>query len=429
MKHQNVVMTLISFLILGLVSSCGSKGGGGSASSGKGQLVGAGNRPAWRETVPYGMVTVPNGTVTLGLSDQDVTFELTARPKQVSIHGFFMDATEITNNEYRQFVNYVKDSIAHTILEHFNQNGAEEESLTGNMPIDWKQKIDYRNQEVLNQLSAMYYPADQWINGKREMDPSKLVYKYDYVKMKNAAFGKFNRNKDRKQYVKSEAVDVYPDTMVWIRDFTYSYNEPMTRQYFSHPAFDNYPVVGVRWEQANAFCHWRTEMLESYLKTKKKSMIDPFRLPSEHEWEFAARGGKKNAPYPWGGPYTRNHKGCLLANFKPVRGNYQDDGAFYTVRADAYFPNDYGLYNMSGNVAEWTSSQFYENSYTFVHDMNPDMKYDHSKLDNETMKRKVIRGGSWKDVAFLIQCGTRSYEYADSAKSYVGFRCVTSTLK
>jgi gliding motility-associated lipoprotein GldK len=203
----------------------------------------------------------------------------------------------------------------------------------------------------------------------------------------------------------------------------------MTRQYFSHPAFDNYPVVGVRWEQANAFCHWRTEMLESYLKTKKKTMIDPFRLPSEHEWEFAARGGKKNAPYPWGGPYTRNHKGCLLANFKPVRGNYQDDGAFYTVRADAYFPNDYGLYNMSGNVAEWTSSQFYENSYTFVHDMNPDMKYDHSKLDNETMKRKVIRGGSWKDVAFLIQCGTRSYEYADSAKSYVGFRCVTSTLK
>jgi gliding motility-associated lipoprotein GldK len=275
----------------------------------------------------------------------------------------------------------------------------------------------------------MYYPVDQWINGKREMDPSKLVYKYDYVKMKNAAFGKFNRNKDRKQYVKSEAIDIYPDTMVWIRDFTYSYNEPMTRQYFSHPAFDNYPVVGVRWEQANAFCHWRTEMLESYLKTKKKTMIDPFRLPSEHEWEFAARGGKKNAPYPWGGPYTRNHKGCLLANFKPVRGNYQDDGAFYTVRADAYFPNDYGLYNMSGNVAEWTSSQFYENSYTFVHDMNPDMKYDHSKLDNETMKRKVIRGGSWKDVAFLIQCGTRSYEYADSAKSYVGFRCVTSTLK
>jgi gliding motility-associated lipoprotein GldK len=297
------------------------------------------------------------------------------------------------------------------------------------MPIDWKQKIDYRNQEVLNQLSAMYYPADQWINGKREMDPSKLVYKYDYVKMKNAAFGKFNRNKDRKQYVKSEAIEIYPDTMVWIRDFTYSYNEPMTRQYFSHPAFDNYPVVGVRWEQANAFCHWRTEMLESYLKTKKKTMIDPFRLPSEHEWEFAARGGKKNAPYPWGGPYTRNHKGCLLANFKPVRGNYQDDGAFYTVRADAYFPNDYGLYNMSGNVAEWTSSQFYENSYTFVHDMNPDMKYDHSKLDNETMKRKVIRGGSWKDVAFLIQCGTRSYEYADSSKSYVGFRCVTSTLK
>jgi formylglycine-generating enzyme required for sulfatase activity len=118
-----------------------------------------------------------------------------------------------------------------------------------------------------------------------------------------------------------------------------------------------------------------------------------------------------------------------MANFKPVRGNYQDDGGFYTVRADSYFPNDYGLYNMAGNVAEWTSSAFYENSYTFVHDMNPDMKYDHNKLDNETMKRKVLRGGSWKDVAFLIQNGTRSFEYSDSSKSYIGFRCVTSALK
>jgi formylglycine-generating enzyme required for sulfatase activity len=112
----------------------------------------------------------------------------------------------------------------------------------------------------------------------------EFILVYDYLKYKQAAYAKFNRNKDRKQYVKSEAIEIYPDTMVWIRDFTYSYNEPMTRQYFSHPAFDNYPVVGVRWEQANAFCHWRTEMLESYLKTKKKTMIDPFRLPSEHEW-------------------------------------------------------------------------------------------------------------------------------------------------
>ena len=84
---------------------------------------------------------------------------------------------------------------------------------------------------------------------------------------------------------------------------------------------------------------------------------------------------------------------------------------------------------MAGNVSEWTVTAYYENTYSFVHDHNPDIKHDHSKLDNESMKRKVIRGGSWKDVAFYIQNGTRIYEYADSAKSYVGFRCISSMLK
>jgi hypothetical protein len=99
--------------------------------------------------------------------------------------------------------------------------------------------------------------------------------------------------------------------------------------------------------------------------------------------------------------YVRNSKGCLLANFKPGRGNYPEDGGLYTVKADAYFPNDYGLYNMAGNVAEWTSSAFYENAYSFIHDLNPDIRYDAKGSDPEAYKRKVIRGGSWKDVMFL----------------------------
>jgi formylglycine-generating enzyme required for sulfatase activity len=69
--------------------------------------------------------------------------------------------------------------------------------------------------------------------------------------------------------------------------------------------------------------------------------------------------------FPWGNYYLRNKKGCLMANFKPGRGNYPEDGGFYTVRADAYWPNDYGLYCMSGNVAEWTSSIYYEAATIF----------------------------------------------------------------
>ncbi|MCE2961991.1 MAG: SUMF1/EgtB/PvdO family nonheme iron enzyme [Chitinophagales bacterium] len=423
MKRLSFFESVLCILcVASLFVSCG----GGSSN---GQLTGVQHRPGWRTEIPYGMTTVPTGTLVLGSSDQDVTFELTARPRQVTIGGFYMDETEITNNEYRQFVQYVIDSNDRTILQLFVQNNNAEEVTAGNPPIDWKKKINYKDPEVNNQLSAMYLSQDQWINGKREYDLSKLVYKYDYLSYKSAASSKNSRNKDRRQHVKQKPVTVYPDTLVWTRDFTYSYNEPFTRNYYSHPAFDNYPLVGVTWDQANAFSYWRTNMWNQYRTSRGRPEVEVFRLPTEFEWEYAARGGKKNTPYPWGGPYTRNHKGCLLANFKPTRGNYQEDGGFKTVRVDSYFPNDYGLYNMAGNVSEWTVSAYYENTYSFVHDHNPDIKYDHTKLDNETMKRKVIRGGSWKDVAFFIQNGTRIYEYADSAKSYVGFRCITSMLK
>jgi gliding motility-associated lipoprotein GldK len=128
--------------------------------------------------------------------------------------------------------------------------------------------------------------------------------------------------------------------------------------------------------------------------------------------------------FPWGNYYLRNKKGCLLANFKPGRGNYPEDGGFYTVRADAYWPNDFGLYCMAGHVAEWTSSIYYEGSYNFQHDMNPDVRWNAKDDDPPRMKRKVIRGGSWKDVGYYLQTGTRAYEYQDTAKSYIGFRCV-----
>ena len=83
---------------------------------------------------------------------------------------------------------------------------------------------------------------------------------------------------------------------------------------------------------------------------------------------------------------------------------------------------------MSGNVAEWTSSAFYENSYAFIHDMNPDIRYDAQENDTPADKRKVIRGGSWKDVYHFLQTSTRTFEYQDTTKSYVGFRCALTFM-
>ena len=154
-----------------------------------------------------------------------------------------------------------------------------------------------------------------------------------------------------------------------------------------------------------------------------------YRLPTEAEWEYAARGGLSGAKYPWGGPYTRNKKGCFLANFKPLRGNYISDGGFTTVPVGTYEPNGFGLYDMAGNVAEWTGDAFDESAYQVTHDLSPYYQITAKKSDNKILKRKVIRGGSWKDIAYFMQCGVRTYEYADSARSFIGFRTVRTRIE
>jgi formylglycine-generating enzyme required for sulfatase activity len=113
-----------------------------------------------------------------------------------------------------------------------------------------------------------------------------------------------------------------------------------------------------------------------------------------------------------------------------MRGNYMADGGFHTVTIDSYNPNNYGLYCMAGNVSEWTSNAFDESAYNFSHDMNPDYVYEPTDAEKDVpaLNRKVIRGGSWKDVSYFCQTGSRSYEYQDTSKCYIGFRCVMSYL-
>ena len=291
--------------------------------------------------------------------------------------------------------------------------------------IDWKKAstIKWGDKATIEKINQMIVEPDNRIFGRKEIDPTKLVYHSETFDLKEAATAA-NEGKPRSLFIRKKDVKVYPDTLVWIRDFSYSYNEPMTKRYYSHPAFGNYPVVGVNWVQATVFCEWRTHFLNAHLEAKHLATESDFRLPTESEWEYAARGGRSQSMFPWGNYYLRNKKGCLLANFKPGRGNYPEDGGFYTVRADAYWPNDFGLYCMAGNVAEWTSSFFYEGSYNFQHDMNPDIRWNAKIQIPLRMKRKVIRGGSWKDVGYFLQTSTRTYEYQDTAKSYIGFRCV-----
>jgi sulfatase modifying factor 1 len=416
----NRALAIIIILAFVFLSGCKMLGKGkkGKDLPADGQLYGVEPSRNWRLPKPPGMVYIPPGTFHMGPSDEDVNFAYTARNKQVSISSFWMDATEITNNEYRQFTNWVRDSIA------AKQMGFIKAGTDGTEVIDWKKAktIKWGDKAVMEKVDAMILTPDNRIFNKKEIDPTKLVFHSEIFDFKEAA--KSPKGTQRSKFIVKKDLQIYPDTLCWVRDFAYSYNEPMAKKYYSHPAFGNYPVVGVSWKQATAFCEWRTQYLNGFLESKKRMTESDFRLPTEAQWEYAARGGRSQSPYPWGGPYLRNRKGCLLANFKPGRGNYPEDGGFYTVRADAYWPNDFGLYNMAGNVAEWTSSLFYEGGYNFQHDMNPEVRWNAKDSDPPRMKRKVIRGGSWKDVGYYLQTSARTYEYLDTAKSYIGFRCV-----
>lgn len=439
MKKFIALIAIVSFLF-----SC--------SSNDRGELVGAKGKK-WHPEKPYGMTLVPGGAFTMGQTAPDIFAVNDAPTKTVTVRSFYMDETEITNSEYRQFVNWVRDSIVrrklailaddvgatpgdggigeYSFMDQQNEEmtpyqeymynnyyGLGDDYYEGrqiNKDIDlvWSTS-EYPDEYYAEVMDTMYLPSEESYNGIRTLDVTKLKFQYTYMDIQAAAR---NRGSKRSDHIIREELPIYPDTTVWIRDFNYSYNEPMHNDYFWHSAYDNYPVVGVTWKQAKAFCAWRTMYKNEYQKQRGRGQVPSFRLPSEPEWEYAARGGIDGGVYPWGGPYTKDDRGCFLANFKPLRGDYAADQALYTVEADAYEPNGYNLYNMSGNVAEWVHSSYEPSAYDFMSSMNPTV----NDMENQ---RKVVRGGSWKDVGYLLQVGARDYEYADSARSYIGFRTV-----
>ncbi|MFN8208115.1 MAG: SUMF1/EgtB/PvdO family nonheme iron enzyme [Bacteroidales bacterium] len=183
------------------------------------------------------------------------------------------------------------------------------------------------------------------------------------------------------------------DTLKW-RD-KLSYNEPYVQFYHNHPAYSNYPVVNVSHEGARLFCAWLTEQYNTNPKRKFKKVL--FRLPTEQEWITAARGGDSLAIYPWQGKDLTDKSGKQRCNYKRETGGnsgmegQQYDHADITAPVNSYWKNNFGIFNMSGNVAEMID------------------------------EKGIAKGGSWNENKEYLKIDAQ-YRYDGSAQTSVGFR-------
>lgn len=471
MKKSSLLLLPIATTLLVAAGSCAS----GNYRAAGGEVTGVGGT-SWIEPTPYGMVLISRGSMQTGPQNPDSAWNLAANPRGMSVDGFWMDETEITNSKYKQFVFWVRDSIIRERLADPAYGGNEEfkieEDKEGNPVkphLNWNKAIPWRNpnEDEARAIESVYRTNP--ITGARELDPTQLNYRYEVYNHTEAAKRKHRLDPKTRVYntdlptptqlpiiskdtayindeqeivrqtitraltgdydfLNTYIVNVYPDTTAWVNDFDNAYNEPYVRLYFSHGGYSEYPVVGVSWEQANAFAAWRTEFLRKSLG-KEGVYIEPYRLPTEAEWEYAARAGVNENMYPWEGDLTMSDdRGCFYANFKPQEGNYVKDGHLITSRVGTYAPNDFGLYDMAGNVSEWTSTAYAESIDKLTSDLNPEYRYNAAIEDPYKMKRKIVRGGSWKDVAHNIRSDIRMWEYQNEQRSYIGFRCVRSQI-
>ncbi|MCQ2196591.1 MAG: SUMF1/EgtB/PvdO family nonheme iron enzyme [Bacteroidaceae bacterium] len=469
MKIKTIIMMAIMAVSIALTACMGSQS---SAMALGGEVTGSRGQ-AFNEPAPFGMVAVHKGSLKVGM-EADSLWGLQLPSRDISVDGFWMDEHEVSNSKYRQFVYWVRDSIIRERLADPAYGGDETYKIEVDkddnpLPVprlNWSKPIPRRpNEEEERAIESVYvyHPID----GTKMLDASQMNYRYEIYDYAAAAQRRYRLNAEERDlntdhavsnevpmiskdtawiddngkivrqtitrplsgpydFLNTYIVNIFPDTTCWVNDFRNADNERYLKLYFSSPIYDDYPVVGVTWEQANAFCQWRTDFLMKGLGGAAKN-IQRYRLPTEVEWEFAARG-KEGNPFPWENADVKSDKGCFYANFKPDRGNYTKDGSLITSRCGIFSANSNGLYDMAGNVAEWTSTIYTEAGVESMSDMNPELKYNAALEDPYRLKKKSVRGGSWKDPESMIRSAWRSYEYQNQPRSYIGFRCVRSMV-
>jgi formylglycine-generating enzyme required for sulfatase activity len=305
-------------------------------------------------------------------------------PRISTNQSFYISRVEVTNKEYRDFVQHIKDSTAHSLLQHFKE---------GSFLIDWSQPINWEDPL----LESIMLSPDERILGRYEINSDKIIYEFEYSGQ-------------------TETITIYPDTLVWLRDFSFSNNEQQAKYYFSNNMYDNHPVVGISLKQAIAFCQWKSDQINKLLNQTGNEYRVLIRLPTNTEWEAAANDDNiKEKIFAPGKSYHSNFGNIKDNNGFIIKG-FQDDGYFYTSPVNSYSAGAYGLYNMKGNVAEWTSTSRDEV-------LNGEVKSEKQKT------YYVVKGGAWNSIPFYLQTGVCQFFSLEATHSFIGFRYVVYVVK
>jgi formylglycine-generating enzyme required for sulfatase activity len=311
---------------------------------------------------PKGFVFIDDGSFKyhqnsfhLNPLDKDTSLLMNFVERRITLSSFFIMQTEVTNKEYRAFTDWVRDSIGLSLLDEKYPN---QDYRKKDGKLNWKRRKAVADSiyTCLKQEMTIENATTKTI----EIDAQKINYGYN---AKIDAIGlRYSNNK-------GEKLNIYPDTLCWEKE-GWSY----IKHYFNNKVYDNFPVVGVNYNQACAYGFWKTDMEEG----AKMS----YRLPTEAEWEYAATVFRNEYPqldvrqnsFPWKHGQVVDKKGFHLANFgaindehgfqeksfteiwpKKLRKKHGIFNQFYTTPVKSFPSNDFGLYDMAGNVAEWVS--------------------------------------------------------------------------
>lgn len=354
---------------------------------------------------PKGFVYVKGGTITVPNAENwekspaDSLLLLNDWRARLTVQSVFLSSYEVTNKDYRQFVQWVIDSIG---LSAMAQKDPTFYSNTTTKSLNWK-----RVKEMNTQDHPAYTADNNKTFGKKELNTSLLRY----------------RMMDG-----SGDVAVYPDTLCWVRDFPNLFNDPLTQYYFWHKAFENHPVLGVSWYQAKAYADWKSRQGEFQ-----------YRLPYEVELMLAYHDSDAERTgtfyFPWTTPYLTDRKGRYLANFGNLtdRNNYwskgypeftddqnNDENGFYPTKVGRFPENEIGIYDLAGNAAEWTLTETdLQSSYEFSHDLN-------ATTNTSPLTRKRVKGGSWAQGPVYMAISASMAVLPETQSSMIGFRLAAS---